>query len=165
MKENRHSAAIPQTVLDAARAKITEAAEALADYTVALTPQERQTMLKMGDKTLAFVERANEYAHGSPKIVPSYLDLADFDTDFHDAHNLWGLLTALRQLAEAVEDTIMAAGGEAYHAALAVYHNVQAAAKDDIPGTKAIHEDLKSRLPRTGKKRGAADTAKGAGEG
>jgi hypothetical protein len=56
-------------------------------------------------------------------------------------------LTVIKQLEEAVEDTIMAAGSEAYHAALAFYHNVQAAAKDDIPGAKAIVENLKTRFP------------------
>jgi hypothetical protein len=53
----------------------------------------------------------------------------------------------IKQLEEAVEDTIMAAGSEVYHAALAFYHNVQAAAKNDIPGAKAIFEDLKTRFP------------------
>jgi hypothetical protein len=48
----------------------------------------------------------------------------------HDyAHGLWRLHTAIHQLDEAVEDTTIAAGSEAYHAALAVYHNLQAAAK------------------------------------
>jgi hypothetical protein len=42
----------------------------------------------------------------------------------------------IKQLEEAVKDTIMAVGSEAYHAALAFYHNVQAAAKDDIPGQR-----------------------------
>jgi hypothetical protein len=76
-----------------------------------------------------------------------------FDVDFQDAHGLWSLLTAIKQLEEAVEDTILAAGSEAYHAALSFYHNVQAAAKDDIPGAKAIVEDLKTRFPG-GKRQG-----------
>ncbi|MDR1148680.1 MAG: hypothetical protein LBK66_08625 [Spirochaetaceae bacterium] len=52
-----------------------------------------------------------------------------FDVDFADAHGLWGLLTPAKQLEGAIEDTIMTAGSEAYHAALAFYHNVQAAGK------------------------------------
>jgi hypothetical protein len=101
----------------------------------------------MDDKSLAFVERAHDYAHDNPTLVPSYLDMRAFDVDFQDAHGLWSLLTVIKQLEEAVEDTIMAVGSEAYHAALSFYHNVQAAAKDDIPGTKAIAEDLKTRFP------------------
>jgi predicted N-acetyltransferase YhbS len=58
-----------------------------------------------------------------------------------------------QQLEEAVEDTIMAVGIEAYHAAFAFYHNAQAAAKDDVPGAKAIFKDLKTRFP-SGKRKG-----------
>jgi hypothetical protein len=56
-----------------------------------------------------------------------------------------------------VEDTIMVAGSEAYHAALAVYHNVQTAAKQDIPGAKAIYEDLKNRFPGGKRRSGGTD--------
>ena len=83
---------------------------ALAPYTLALTPQERHAMLKMGDKSLAFVEKTHDYAQDNPTLVPSYLDMDDFDKDFSDAHGLWRLHTAIHQLDELVEDTIMAAG-------------------------------------------------------
>jgi hypothetical protein len=49
-------------------------------------------------------------------------------------------------------------GSEAYHAALAFYHNVQAAAKDDIPGAKAIFEDLKTRFPGGKRQGGTTET-------
>ncbi|MDR1326361.1 MAG: hypothetical protein LBK00_10040 [Treponema sp.] len=128
---------------------------ALAPYTFALTPQERHAILKMGDKSLAFVEKTRDYAHDNPALVPSYLDIDDFDKGFSDARDLWRLHTAIRQLEEAISDTVMLAGSEAYHAALVVYHNVQAAAKQDIPGAKAVYENLKPHFP-SGKKRNAA---------
>ena len=152
MKDNRHKDAIPEAVLTQVYGQIEAVKTALAPYTLALTPQERHGMLKMGDKSLAFVEKTHDYAHDNATLVPSYLDMDDFDKDFSAAHGLWRLHTAIHQLDELVEDTIMAAGSEAYHAALAVYHNIQAAAKQDIPGAKAIYEDVKSRFPG-GKKR------------
>jgi hypothetical protein len=114
-------------------------------------------MLKMGDKSLAFVEKAHDYAADNPVLVPSFLDMAAFDVDFADVHGLWSTLTLIKQLEEAVEDTVMTAGSEAYHAALAFYHNVQAAAQDDIPGAKAIFADLKTRFPG-GKRSGTTET-------
>jgi hypothetical protein len=60
-------------------------------------------------------------------------------------------------LEEAIEDTVMTAGSEAYHAAFAFYHNIQAAAKDDVPGAKAIFADLKTRFPG-GKRGGTTET-------
>jgi hypothetical protein len=155
MKTNKHTTAIPEAAIIQAHGQIAAVIQQLAPHTIALTPHERQTMLKMGDKSLAFAEKAHDYAHDNPALTPSYLDMTAFDVDFADAHGLWNLLTLVKQLEEALEDTIMAAGSEAYHAALAFYHNVQAATKDDIPGAKAIFEDLKTRFPGGKRKSGA----------
>ncbi|MDR2743441.1 MAG: hypothetical protein LBB98_15020 [Treponema sp.] len=157
MKNDKHTTAIPEATITQVHGQVAAVIQALAPHTIALTPQERRAILKMGDKSLAFVEKAHDYAADNPALVPSYLDMAAFDVDFADAHGLWGLLTLIRQLEEAVEDTVMAAGSEAFHAALAFYHNAQAAAKDDIPGAKAICEDLKARFPGSRRKGGAAE--------
>jgi hypothetical protein len=61
------------------------------------------------------VEKAYDYAADNPTLPPSYLDMAAFDVDFADAQGLWTILTLVKQLEEAVEDTIMAAGSEAFH--------------------------------------------------
>ncbi|MDR1399819.1 MAG: hypothetical protein LBJ41_07855 [Treponema sp.] len=45
----------------------------------------------------------------------------------------------------------MAAESEVYHATITVYHNVHAAAKQNIPGAKTIYEYLKLYFTR-GKK-------------
>jgi hypothetical protein len=45
-------------------------------FVIALTPQERQSTLKMGDKNRAFVEKARDYARDNPNLVPSFLDMA-----------------------------------------------------------------------------------------
>jgi GrpB-like predicted nucleotidyltransferase (UPF0157 family) len=46
-----------------------------------------------------------------------------------------------------VDDTTMVAGSEAYQFALIFYNSVKMAARQDIPGAKAIYEDLKKRFP------------------
>jgi hypothetical protein len=33
----------------------------------------------MGDKSLAFVEKTHDYASDNPTLVPSYLDMGDFE--------------------------------------------------------------------------------------
>jgi hypothetical protein len=147
MKDNRHQEAIPQAVLDQINTEIAAIKTQVRPYAVALTPQERHSLLKMGDKSLAFVEKAHEYAHDNPQIVPSFLDMGEFDIDFSDAHGLWGITNSLRQLLELFEDTVMVAGSEAMRAALAVYENAKSAAKNDVPGAKAVAEELSARFP------------------
>jgi hypothetical protein len=47
----------------------------------------------------------------------------------------------------------MTAGSEAYQAALVFYKSVKMAAAQDIPGAKAVYEELKTRFPQTGRPR------------
>jgi hypothetical protein len=132
MKDNRHSQAIPPDVLTQAQTKINEVKTLLAPYIVALTPSERHELPKMGEKTISFVEKAFDFARQNPNLVPSYLDMTAFGTDFEDAHGLWTLVNSIRQLEESASDTEMTAGGsEAHHAALVFYKSVKMAAAQD----------------------------------
>jgi hypothetical protein len=107
----------------------------------------------MGEKTLAFVEKTYDYAQTNPNLIPPYVDMAAFGIDFNEAHGLWTIHNKSRQLEEGLGDTKMAAGSEAYQSALVVYHSVKMAAAQDIPGAKAVYEDLKTRFPQGGKRR------------
>jgi hypothetical protein len=98
-------------------------------YATPLTPAERRTMAKVGEKTLSFVEKAHEFVLQNPNLVPPFLDMAAFDTDFADAHNLCTVLLISQQLHENLDDTTMVAGSEAYQAALIFYNSVKMAAR------------------------------------
>jgi hypothetical protein len=156
MKENQHTQAIPSMVLTQAQTKIDEARALLALYMLALTPVERRELPKMGEKTIGFVEKAYDFARQNPNLVPPYLEVDAFGVDFADAHGLWTLLNTVQQLEEAVDDTEMIAGSEAYQAALVFYQSVKMAAAQDIPGAKAVYEELKTRFPRTGRPQAAS---------
>jgi hypothetical protein len=151
MKHNKHSQHIPADILEQARARISEAVDLLKPYLIALTPTEKQEIPKMGPKTLNFVEKSHEFAHENPELVPHYLNMDEFDTDFADAHGLWTLYSRVMQLQEGISDTQMTAGSEAFQAALVFYNSVKVAASQDISGAKAVYEELKKRFP--GKKR------------
>jgi hypothetical protein len=158
MKDNQHVQAIPSTVLTQAQTKIDEARALLAPYMLALTPAERQGMPKMGEKTIGFVEKTYNFARQNPTLVPPYLEVDAFGVDFADAHGLWTLLNSVQQLEEAIDDTEMAAGSEAYQVALVFYKSVKMAAAQDIPGAKAVYEELKTRFPGGKRKSGETET-------
>jgi len=153
MRDNRHTRAIPESVLSDALTKASELAALLKPYLLALTPTERQEMLKMGSKTLEFVEKAHGYAHTAPIIVPPFMRLDDFDADYADARGFWTLHNVVSQIEDGLNDTQMAAGGEAYQGALLIYKSAKTAADEDVPGAKSIHDDLKKSFPRTGRKK------------
>jgi hypothetical protein len=158
MKDNQHVQAIPSTVLTQAQTKIDEAAALLAPYLLALTPAERHELPKMGEKTIGFVEKAYDFAQKNPNLVPPYLDLGAFGVDFGDAHGLWTLLNTVQQLEQSVDDTEMISGSEAYQAALVFYKSVKMAVAQDIPGAKAVYEELKTRFPYGKRKPGETET-------
>jgi hypothetical protein len=153
MKDNQHIQAVPRDVLTQAQAKMQEVQTLLAPYMLALTPSERHELPKMGEKTIGFVEKAYDFARQNPNLVPPYLDIDAFGADFNDAHDLWTLHNAAVQVEEGLSDTEMAAGSEAYQAALIFYKSVKMAASQDIPGAKAVYEELKTRFPQTGRTR------------
>jgi hypothetical protein len=84
--------------------------------------------------------------------------MAAFGVDFTDAHGLWTLHNMVLQLEEGIGDTEMAARSEAYQAALVFYKSVKMAAAQDIPGAKAVYEELKTRFPGGKRKTGETET-------
>jgi hypothetical protein len=126
--------------------KIDEAAEFLRPYLYQLTPDDRQTILKMGDKSLALVEKTSELAAVNPQFCPSYFNLDELNIDLADAVNLRTLTNRLQQLSREVDDTAMLAGSEAFTQTLSFYNTVKQAARDNQPGAQALFDELKKRF-------------------
>ncbi|MDR1147553.1 MAG: hypothetical protein LBK66_02865 [Spirochaetaceae bacterium] len=70
MKNDKHTTAIPDATITQVHSQISAVIQQIQPYIIALTPHERQTMLKMGDKSLAFVEKAHDYAADNPTLTP-----------------------------------------------------------------------------------------------
>ena len=126
--------------------------KALLPFLVNLQQEERSVMLKMGDKSVPFVEKALGYSQSTPNLVPPYIDPAELKKDVELVQRLTPVFNAIAQLYESLDDTVMAVGSEAFSAALAVYNTSREATKANVPGIKSIYEDLKLRFPgRPGK--------------
>jgi len=113
---------------------------------ITLTKEERIGLPKMGDKTLAFTTKANEYAQQKEELVPPYISVGEFTTDLNATTSLREYAQQLTPLMEALDDSIMAAGSEAYQAALLFYSMIKTAAHNNIPGAKAIADELSLRF-------------------
>jgi hypothetical protein len=146
---DRHVTAIPAEVLTEVQGHIDNAKSALRPYVLPLTPDERQTLPKMGDKTLSFVEKSYDFAATNPALRPPYLDMTAFAVDKSDATGLRAVFNSARQLDEYISDTEMVAGSEAYQAALVFYNTVKLLASQDVPGARAVYEELKKFFHKT----------------
>ena len=152
IKKNQISAEITAAQSTAVIENVNNITEALKDVLVInLTADDRSHMLKMGDKTLAFVKKALEYATQNGDLAPAFLDLAEAQKDYELASKLDTLRQKVSALLRAIEDAEMVAGSEAYDAALIFYNSVKGAARSNIAGSQAIADDLKVRFP--GKRR------------
>lgn len=114
-------------------------------FLINLTADERRSLVKMGDKSLAFVNNSLNAAQANRNILPVSFDVEEFVRDYQLAVTLTELLTGLRQLEEKMDDTLMAVGSEAMSSSLTVYNYVKTAAKT-TPGLKTVAEQLGDRF-------------------
>ena len=109
-----------------------------------LTAEDRQRIVKMRDDRSSFVTKVVNYAAEYPHLYPSYLQgVQDVAQDKQLFDDLQRLLTSLEPLVEAVQDTKMIIGSQAFYTALSFYHNAVAAQQRDVIGSDTVVNDLK----------------------
>jgi len=150
---NRISITIPADAKQKIEAAIATLNQELAPYLRPLTPDQRQDIVKMGDRSVAFMEKIEEYGLATPTFVPAFVDFQALREDVQATRDLSSILRPLVQLTTDVESTMMQAGGEAYTDGLVVYRNIQSAAKSNVPGAQAAYDDLKPRFAGQGTKK------------
>jgi hypothetical protein len=152
MSENQVTL-IPAAVITQAVDLATQLNTLLAPYMQALTAAERHGILKMGDKTIAFVNKTLDYAQTQPQFAPTYMNTQELANDVEVVNGLTRIEQPIANLASQLNDTIMIGGSEAYVAALMYYNSVKEAVKRNVPAAKAIYEDLKMRFERAHEKK------------
>jgi hypothetical protein len=153
-KENLVSLAISENELAEIRKAIEILQKTLLPHLLELTISEKESMAKMGDKTVAFVTKATEHAEAQTKLVPAFIDIAELRKDLQAIEILRPIFNSLNQLAKGVDDTMTVAGSEAFMAALAFYQSTKVGAKMNITGAQEIYNDLQTRFPGRTKKKG-----------
>lgn len=125
---------------------------ALNGITINLTADEKQSLPRISDNTLAFDEKCAAYMASRADLVPSFLDTAEMAKDRKLVADLLPCLREIAPICEGLEDTIMLANSDNYVGDLAFYQNVRQAAKRGVSGADTIYNDLKTRFPGRPKK-------------
>ena len=112
-----------------------------------LNPDERRAYAKMGDKTLAFVEKALDFGTTYPDLVPAYVDLAELKKDLEAVKVMISILRKLEEITTKLDDTALLAGSEAYTAALSIYAAAKDAARRNVSGAGSAYNEMKMRFP------------------
>lgn len=145
---NRISEEIPAAVIADVTTKLNDCRIALAPYLIGITEKERQELFKMGNKTVATVQKVKMYTNTNPEFIPSYMQTNEFDKDATVVAQLSPLHSVAFQLASDLDDTRMLAGSEALAEALIYYGAVREAANKGIVQAKPIYDELKERFTK-----------------
>ncbi len=148
--KNQISAEIPLNVIAEVNQKLQDCRALLAPYLQGLTVEDRKSLFKMGDKTLATVQKVKGYMETNPEFTPNYMNQTEFLKDEAVVSALTPIGNLATQLAADIEDTVMLAGSEALTAALFYYGTTKEASDKGIATAKPIYEDLSQRFVRKG---------------
>lgn len=114
---------------------------------ITLSVNEKKSLPKMGDKTLAFVEKSVEYGGMYPSFIPDFIDVKESKSDLEAVSLLRQLFLPLERITNQLDDTITQAGSEAYTSALAIYKVFKNAASMGQAGASEASTELKARFP------------------
>ena len=111
-------------------------------FGIKLSPEQKQRLPKMDDARIPFVEKGLFYGEQQPLIVPPFTNLAEYkkDLDFFKATRRVG--AEIASIAEMVSDTRIAASVDAYQAGLSIYGSAKGAAKQGVPGTQSMVDEM-----------------------
>ena len=145
--ENRISLNIPDEVITSVKQNFTDAANALAPYLINLTPEEKRTLPKLGDKGYSFVNKGNEYLQLPSTPTPPYLNAPEVSVDLKGFDVLRQISQTIMPTIDRLDDTMTLSGSEAYAGVLTFYNYIKGAAKAGVPGAQTIYDDLSTRFP------------------
>jgi len=140
---NYISAELTQEMINKVTADLADIQNSLP-FILKLSPSVKKSLPKLEDARSPFVSKCLFYARKEPKILPPYTDLDELERDLKLFNNLQNIAKEIDRLSDMINDTRIAAGSDAYTAALTIYNSAKQAAKMNVPGTKSIVDDLKT---------------------
>ncbi len=134
--------------------------EALLPFALTLPAEEKESFQGVGVIRIDFTEKAYEYAVKNPEMVPSFLDLGEFEKDAKLFKQLRLVMDHLVPLMDKLKDTYAVVGAEAFHAGRVFYHHVRNAARSNVPGASAVTKELAKHFKRSPYKKISNETEK-----
>ncbi len=116
-------------------------------FLVAMDPDERMKMLKMGERTEGFVRTALEAARQHPDTLPVLLDVEALERDLTLRDELAPFEMLFATMLQKVQDTRRLAGRDLYSGCLSIYQSLQRYGGTE--GVDATLAQLGKRFKRT----------------
>jgi hypothetical protein len=123
-------------------------------YLIDLTQEDRKALPKLGDGSVAFVRKATELAGQNSDFLPRSFDVGAMKQNFELWEQMAGVMLALNQLQELMDDTFVAAGSKAFTDALMVYQYAKAVADTGTLESSVV--EMGQRFARKSRKKDGA---------
>jgi hypothetical protein len=120
-------------------------------FLVDLTAEQRKKLLKMGDGSRGFVSKAQELVQQHSDFLPRSIDAEQMLRNAELWKEMEGMLLAIDQLQELMDDTYVALSSQAYSDALTIYQYAKA-----IKNTGTLEQsvvDMGKRFAKQGSKK------------
>lgn len=130
--------------------------EAVCTNLIALTPEERRSIRRMGNVSEPFCRRTLIGMQQNPQLIPPSIDLAAGLQDLATLDALTPRLIRLQRLTERAEDTESALGSDVMNLAGDGYRLLKIAGKSQ--GLDSLREELSVRFRRKRKKKDEPET-------
>ena len=137
MSHNRVSGTLPQDAKDQIHALLDQA-KALMPFLVDLSPEDRRSLLRLGDRSEAVVRRAQYMANRHTGILSRDFDLQEMNSDIELYFALRDIQHAVMHFTELLDDTVAAVGADAFSATLDVYGFAKLADADGLDELRAL---------------------------
>ncbi|MGN6153628.1 MAG: hypothetical protein ACTHOH_16725 [Lysobacteraceae bacterium] len=115
---------------------------------IALTPDQRRALTKMGPKSESFCRQTLTVLGESPQVIPPSVDLKEAQSDLAALDRLRPCLARLQRLAERAEDTDVALGSDVITLALEGYAVLKVAGRNQ--SLEGLRKELSVRFSRGG---------------
>jgi hypothetical protein len=126
MQQNDHSIAITEA---AVLAKAEELRALIEAFTLSLTDEERSGYFKLGDARLAFDQKCDDDMHQNLTLVPTGINLPEYDKDGANIEALDRIIAKLATITSRLTDTRTVAGSDRMDADLTFYNYLEFSAR------------------------------------
>lgn len=116
--------------------------QALADLGADLGTENRRKFARAGDGSHVYMKKALVVAQTMPQLCPSVVDPVEFARDVAGADYYDATERRLLAMARRMHDGSLLCRHEGYRASNAVYDGAKTGAEFNVPGAKAVADDL-----------------------
>ena len=135
----------------------TEILKALAEiktklnFLLTLQPDEVRSLFKAANGFAPLIDKAYNSVNDHPEIMSNVFDIAEFKKDYALSKDLTPIVNQINELANSLQNTLMAINSDALAGALEIYASIKQN-RDKVPGLNVVATEMAEFFQKTGKK-------------